>query len=489
MYSCDITSLYTSIPTELGIEAINYLLEKKRDLIAERFTNNFITESLKFILTNNNVLFDEHMYLQLLGTAMGTKCAPPYACLTIGYLEETKLFTHKLPKCFNQDECNQIIQLLKRYMDDGFIFWPETLNFENFKTSLNSMHPSIKFTFEKAEIIYENDKKIQVLNFLDIKVILHEDMTVETDIYYKPTNAHDYLPYDSAHPEHMKNNIPYNLAKRIIVFVSNPGKVQVRLEELKRFLINCKYPEHVISKSIFNAKLQGPAPNPENKMNSIPFITTFYPNIDNKLTIKTIKEKFNNIRSEELKEIFKESNFILSLRQSKNLYKKLVSSKFLSSSIYLKKPGTYKCNDSRCKVCQIYLNTTDRFVMSNKQVWEIRRDIYCHSINVIYYLKCLMCNYETCIGKTVGNNVTGFKGRINKHISESKTGVTTCKFSRHVYSCGKNNNCLKEPFFTLNIILRLNNSGKLEFMEKHFHLKGYDTMNNPSRINNISNYN
>ena len=204
MYSCDITSLYTSIPTELGIEAINYWLGKKRDLIAERFTNNFITESLKFILTNNNVLFDEHMYLQLLGTAMGTKCAPPYACLAIGHLEETKLFTQELTKYFNQDECNQIIQLLKRYMDDGFIFWPETLNFENFETSLNSMHPSIKFTFEKAEIIYENDKKIQVLNFLDIKVILHEDMTVETDIYYKPTNAHDYLPYDRAHPEHIK---------------------------------------------------------------------------------------------------------------------------------------------------------------------------------------------------------------------------------------------------------------------------------------------
>ena len=200
--------------------------------------------------------------------------------------------------------------------------------------------------------------------------------------------------------------------------------------------------------------------------------------------IKTIKEKINNIRSEELKEIFKESNFILLLIQPKNLYKELISAKFLSSNIYLKKPGTSKCNDSRCKVCQIYLNTTDRFVMSNKQVWEIRKDIDCHSINVIYYLKCLMRNYEIYIEKTVGNNVTGFKGRINKHISESKTGVSTCKFPRHVYSCGKNNNCLKEPFFTLNIMLRLNNSDKLEFMEKHFHLKDYDTMSNPSRINN-----
>ena len=89
MYSCDISSLYILIPTELGVEAISYWLHKKRELIPQRFTNDFIIESLKLILQNNNVLFDDHMHLQLFGTVMGTKCAPPYACLTVGYLEET----------------------------------------------------------------------------------------------------------------------------------------------------------------------------------------------------------------------------------------------------------------------------------------------------------------------------------------------------------------------------------------------------------------
>ena len=44
------------------------------------------------------------------------------------------------------------------------------------------MHPSIKFTFENPEIIYENEKKVQVLNSLDVKRILNEDNSVETDI-------------------------------------------------------------------------------------------------------------------------------------------------------------------------------------------------------------------------------------------------------------------------------------------------------------------
>ena len=61
-------------------------------------------------------------------------------------------------------------------------FWPSKSNIKIFKTCLNNMHPSIKFTFENSEIIYENEKKVQVLNCLDVKRILHEDNSVETDI-------------------------------------------------------------------------------------------------------------------------------------------------------------------------------------------------------------------------------------------------------------------------------------------------------------------
>ena len=98
-----------------------------------------------------------------------------------------------------------------------------------------------------------------------------------------------------------KINIPYNLAKRIVVFVSKLEKVIIRLDELRQFLKECRYPEYVISKSIFNAKLQGPAANSERSRNVIPFVTTCYPNIDNKSLMQTVKNKFKNIRNEHLK--------------------------------------------------------------------------------------------------------------------------------------------------------------------------------------------
>ena len=120
--------------------------------------------------------------------------------------------------------------------------------------------------------------------------------------------------------------------------------------------------------------------------------------------------------------------------------------------------------------------------MSNSQVWEIRKEIDCHSLNAIYYLKCKMCNQkETYIGKTIGDNTKGFKVRINQHIADCKTDVSTCKVPCHVYNCGIKNNFLEELFFSLNIMLRLNTSDRPETIEKQFYLKGYDAMNNPSR--------
>ena len=98
------------------------------------------------------------------------------------------------------------------------------------------MHPAIKYTFEKTNVIVENSESCQVLNFLDVSVILHSDHTIETDIYYKDTNSHDYLPYDSANSDHSRDNVLYNLAKRIIVFVSNEEKVEYRLNELKKLV-------------------------------------------------------------------------------------------------------------------------------------------------------------------------------------------------------------------------------------------------------------
>lgn len=117
----DVSSLYTNIPHNLGLEAIQYWLDKHPDQIDSRFSKEFILAGLKLVLENNHFLFDDENYLQIKGTAMGTKVAPTYASLVMGYLEE-KLYSI-LPDIFDADFTLYIKENWKRYLDDCFIFW------------------------------------------------------------------------------------------------------------------------------------------------------------------------------------------------------------------------------------------------------------------------------------------------------------------------------------------------------------------------------
>jgi len=193
--------------------------------------------------------------------------------------------------------------------------------------------------------------------------------------------------------------------------------------------------------------------------------------------MKNIRQKFENLYSPDIKEIFQDCSFILSQRQPKNLLRHLTSASFNNTN-NLRSPGIYKCNDKRCKICSLYLQAVSSFNVENNFTWHIKKDIDCHSTNVIYFLKCNMCNGNTSyIGKTKGDSVRGFKVRMNQHISESRTGSSSCKFPQHVYDCGLKNNCLNEPYFKIFIMMKLNNSDRLEIIERHLQLKGYDTMN------------
>ena len=73
----------------------------------------------------------------------------------------------------------------------------------------------MKYSFDKAKEIVQNSESCKLTNILNVSVILHPGRIIETDIYHKHTNTHDYLLYNCAHPDHSKGNFPYNLAKRI----------------------------------------------------------------------------------------------------------------------------------------------------------------------------------------------------------------------------------------------------------------------------------
>ena len=78
-------------------------------------------EAASFVLSNNNFRFDSYMFLELVGTAVGTKLPPPYVCLSVSYLEEAILFPRLLPLHCTFTESKLIEEKFQRFMDDGFV--------------------------------------------------------------------------------------------------------------------------------------------------------------------------------------------------------------------------------------------------------------------------------------------------------------------------------------------------------------------------------
>ena len=183
--SFDVESLYTNINHSLGKEAINFWINKCRTKLPGRLSKNLIIEAIDIVLKNNVFFFDDILYLQLSGTAMGTKMAPTYANLVLGYLE-IKLY----------EECEKLQDLnfrtfiedgWKRYLDDGYITWSNEFgNINILETLLNNLHPNINFTTETNG---------NCIPFLDI--MLQRDNSkgqIITDIYHKKTDTFNYLP-------------------------------------------------------------------------------------------------------------------------------------------------------------------------------------------------------------------------------------------------------------------------------------------------------
>ena len=86
-----------------------------------------------------------------------------------------------------------------RYIDDILMVWTQgEEKLDEFIKYLNNIHPTIKFTSERPTTS---------VPFLDVNIQLH-DGKIETDLYCKLTDKHQYLLRYSSHPYHTKKSIP-----------------------------------------------------------------------------------------------------------------------------------------------------------------------------------------------------------------------------------------------------------------------------------------
>ena len=467
---CDVIGLYSNIPNDLGLTAMEYWTNKLRHLIPSRFTNSFIIEGTKFVLENNYFTFNNTTWHQLIGTAMGKEVASPYACLTVGFLEETILFPTLLPARYGHTLAATIIEQYYRFVDDGITALPKIVDPEQFKETLNMMHPSIQFTITQPTTTTLNNEQMDWTTFLSLKIYNNTAGKIITDIHYKETNTHDYLHYDSHHPSHVKNNIPYCLAKTIIVSTSDEAMMEKNLTDLAQWLKNCGYPAKIIQRGIHNAQLQGPAPPPQQKV-TIPFISTYTSNLDSSNIVDVARNLVANSRNPRVQQVFADVDFIHARRQPPNILARITNAPFITGERRIEN-GIFHCNKSTCKICKLYLQKCKTFT-TNKGTWTVKCYADCNSLNAIYYQVCNFCKNVTNTGKT-----DNLRNRTNNHISGSRHGSTTNLFDQHNYKCPEDLGMeRKEPYFKLYVFMVLNNYSKLHSHERRLHLDGHDTIN------------
>ena len=144
--------------------------------------------NMKIFDVNNNYYIQKH------GTAMGTRMAPSCANLFL-----TKFETDALLHAPHQPHT------WWRFIDDIFMTWTHTENnLLNFISYLNNLHPTIKFTLSNSSTS---------ISFLDVQVSFNRFGIVETDLYTKPTDKHQYLhvtPYAPNEPFHSASPLDYD---------------------------------------------------------------------------------------------------------------------------------------------------------------------------------------------------------------------------------------------------------------------------------------
>ena len=130
---------------------------------------------------------------------MGSSLGPSLANIFVGYYEAL------LYKRVNKP------LMYYRYVDDTFAFFNDKDECKEFFSHLNSLHPSLCFSFEK--------ECKRTLPFFDV-LLEKNDHEFATSIYRKPTFTGPYIRWNSFCPMKRKTNLISTLVHRALVICS-----------------------------------------------------------------------------------------------------------------------------------------------------------------------------------------------------------------------------------------------------------------------------
>ena len=313
LVSMDITSLYTNIPQEEGIDIVCNAYESYY-LGESPIPTQHLKRALELILQENSFQFTGKNYLQTHGTAMGTKMAVSFANIFMGKVESQILSRSALKPL-----------AWKRYIDDIFSIWNINKGeVTQFIEQANSHHPTIKFTAEVSDA---------ETTFLDTKVYKGERFAKESRLdiktHFKATETFQYTHFSSCHPPGVKKGFIKGEALRLLRTNSSEASFKNAISNFKINLINRGYPETLVSTTLaeitFEERKTALLQKHKQEKRILPFVTQYRPSVPNLKQI--IMHKWHLIQQQPLlRRIFKDPP-IVSYKRGRSLKDILVRAK------------------------------------------------------------------------------------------------------------------------------------------------------------------
>ena len=157
--------------------------------------------------------FNNNIYKQTDGVAMGSPLGPVIANIFMVHLEE-----EMIPRLTGE------VSSWFRYVDDTFTFIKED-KVEFVQQTLNGFHNDISFTYE----VEENNK----ISFLDVLVTRKEDGSFDTEVYRKKTDTNIYIHWEAYATKSWKVGTLKGLFRRAFYICSTEEALEKELKHLK----------------------------------------------------------------------------------------------------------------------------------------------------------------------------------------------------------------------------------------------------------------
>ena len=228
MCSFDIQSLYTNIPLQETIDIIINKLFPTNNTIYKGYNKKQFETILNLSSKSSNFIFNNQLYEQIDGVAMGSPLGATLANIFLCHHEN--IWLNDCPTSYKP-------KLYRRYVDDTFLLFETEEQSNHFLSYLNTKHQNITFTKETEQ----NNQ----LPFLDITITKNNNI-FETSIYRKPTFTGLAMNYLSSEPILYKLNAVRTLIYRAYHLSSTYINFNNEIKFLKTFFHNNCFPSHII---------------------------------------------------------------------------------------------------------------------------------------------------------------------------------------------------------------------------------------------------